>query len=127
MAGFKGGFGGGNMQAMMKQAQMMQQKLADAQKELEEMEIEGESGGGMVKVVCNGKKVISSISIDPKAVDPDDVEMLQDLVMAAVNEALRKGEANREETMNKMAPINDAYLVADEEYEDKMGMFGGMI
>lgn len=56
MAGFKGGFGGGNMQAMMKQAQMMQQKLADAQKELEEMEIEGESGGGMVKVVCNGKK-----------------------------------------------------------------------
>lgn len=104
MAGFKGGFGGGNMQAMMKQAQMMQQKLADAQKELEEMEIEGESGGGMVKVVCNGKKVISSISIDPKAVDPDDVEMLEDLIVAA---------------------INDAYSVADEEYEDKMGMFGG--
>ena len=93
-------------QAMMKQAQMMQQKLADAQKELEEMEIEGESGGGMVKVVCNGKKVISSISIDPKAVDPDDVEMLEDLIVAA---------------------INDAYSVADEEYEDKMGMFGGMI
>ena len=106
MAGFKGGFGGGNMQAMMKQAQLMQQKLAAAQKELEEMEIEGESGGGMVKVVCNGKKVISSISIDPKAVDPDDVEMLEDLIVAA---------------------INDAYLVADEEYEDKMGMFGGMI
>lgn len=106
MAGFKGGFGGGNMQAMMKQAQMMQQKLADAQNELEEMEIEGESGGGMVKVVCNGKKVISSISIDPKAVDPDDVEMLEDLIVAA---------------------INDAYSVADEEYEDKMGMFGGMI
>ena len=106
MAGFKGGFGGGNMQAMLKQAHMMQQKLADAQKELEEMEIEGESGGGMVKVVCNGKKVISSISIDPKAVDPDDVEMLEDLIVAA---------------------INDAYSVADEEYEDKMGMFGGMI
>ena len=80
--------------------------LTDAQKELEEMEIEGESGGGMVKVVCNGKKVISSISIDPKAVDPDDVEMLEDLIVAA---------------------INDAYSVADEEYEDKMGMFGGMI
>ena len=106
MAGFKGGFGGGNMQAMMKQAQMMQQKLADAQKELEEMEIEGESGGGMVKVVCNGKKVISSISIDPKAVDPDDVEMLEDLIVAA---------------------INDAYSVADEEYEDKMGMFLSLI
>ena len=106
MAGLKGGFGGGNMQAMMKQAQMMQQKLADAQKELEEMEIEGESGGGMVKVVCNGKKVISKITIDPKAVDPDDVEMLEDLIVAA---------------------INDAYAVADEEYEEKMGMFGGMI
>ena len=106
--GSRGGFGMGgmNMQAMMKQAQMMQQKLADAQKELEEMEIEGEIGGGMVKVVCNGKKVISSISIDPKAVDPDDVEMLEDLIVAA---------------------INDAYSVADEEYDDKMGMFGGMI
>lgn len=92
MAGFKGGFGGGNMQAMMKQAQMMQQKLADAQKELEEMEIEGESGGGMVKVVCNGKKVISSISIDPKAVDPDDVEMLEDLVAAAFNAACDKAD-----------------------------------
>lgn len=106
MAGFKGGFGGGNMQAMMKQAQMMQQKLADAQKELDEMEIEGESGGGMVKVVCNGKKVISKIEINPQAVDADDVEMLEDLILAA---------------------INDAYAVADEEYQDKMGMFGGMI
>ena len=102
MAGFKGGFGGGNMQAMMKQAQMMQQKLADAQKELEEMEIEGESGGGMVKVVCNGKKVISSISIDPKAVDPDDVEMLQDLVMAAVNEALRNATETAEREMGRI-------------------------
>ena len=102
MAGFKGGFGGGNMQAMMKQAQMMQQKLADAQKELEEMEIEGESGGGMVKVVCNGKKVTSSISIDPKAVDPDDVEMLQDMVIAAVNSALKAAETSREESMAKV-------------------------
>ena len=102
MAGFKGGFGGGNMQAMMKQAQMMQQKLADAQKELEEMEIEGESGGGMVKVVCNGKKVISSISIDPKAVDPDDVEMLEDMVMAAVNEALRSAAETVEREMGKL-------------------------
>lgn len=107
MAGYKGGFGGGNnMQAMMKQAQMMQQKLAEAQQELEEMEIEGESGSGMVKVICNGKKVISQITIDPKAVDPDDVEMLEDLIIAA---------------------INDAYAVADEEYQEKMGMFGGMI
>ena len=102
MAGFKGGFGGGNMQAMMKQAQMMQQKLADAQKELEEMEIEGESGGGMVKVVCNGKKVISSISIDPKAVDPDDVEMLQDMVIAAVNEAMRAADAEAANNMSRL-------------------------
>ena len=102
MAGFKGGFGGGNMQAMMKQAQMMQQKLADAQKELEEMEIEGESGGGMVKVVCNGKKVISSISIDPKAVDPDDVEMLEDLVLAALNDAMEKADSMSQELMGPL-------------------------
>ena len=80
--------------------------MTEAQENLDAAEYEAASGGGMVKVVCNGKKVISSISIDPKAVDPDDVEMLEDLIVAA---------------------INDAYLVADEEYEDKMGMFGGMI
>ena len=68
MAGFKGGFGGGNMQAMMKHAQMMQQKLADAQKELEEMEIEGESGGGMVKVTVNGEMELVNLTIDPDAV-----------------------------------------------------------
>ena len=102
MAGFKGGFGGGNMQAMMKQAQMMQQKLADAQKELEEMEIEGESGGGMVKVVCNGKKVISSISIDPKAVDPDDVEMLEDLITTAFNEASKKADEMVQKGMSEV-------------------------
>lgn len=110
MAGYKGGFGGGNnMQAMLRQAQQMQQKLKEAQEELEEMEIEGSSGSGMVKVVVNGKKVISSVSIDPKAVDPDDVEMLEDLILAA---------------------INDAYAQADEEYEELMGPFnalGGMI
>lgn len=70
MAGFKGGFGGGNMQAMMKQAQMMQQKLADAQKELEEMEIEGESGGGMVKVVCNGKRLFPQSLSTPRRLIP---------------------------------------------------------
>ena len=85
------------MQAMLRQAQQMQQKLKEAQEELEEMEIEGSSGSGMVKVVVNGKKVISSVSIDPKAVDPDDVEMLEDLILAA---------------------INDAYAQADEEYEE---------
>ena len=88
------GFGGGaNMQQLMRQAQKMQQAMTEAQ-----------SGGGVVSVKVNGKRELLSLTIDPKVVDPDDVEMLQDLVMAAVNEALRKGEANREETMNKMAP-----------------------
>ena len=108
MAGFKG-YGGGNMQAMLRQAQQMQQKLKEAQDELEELELEGTAGSGMVKVVVNGKKIISSVTIDPKAVDPDDVEMLEDLVMAAVN---------------------DAYSQADEEYERLMGPFqtlGGML
>ena len=95
-----------NMNDLLRQAQVMQNKVLKLQQEMAEKTVETSAGGGMVKVVCNGKKVISSISIDPKAVDPDDVEMLEDLIVAA---------------------INDAYLVADEEYEDKMGMFGGMI
>ena len=95
------GFGGGaNMQQLMRQAQKMQQAMTDAQEKLDAQE----SGGGVVSVKVNGKRELLSLTIDPKVVDPDDVEMLQDLVMAAVNEALRKGEANREETMNKMAP-----------------------
>ena len=85
MAGYKGGFGGfggGNqMQQLMKQAQKMQEQMAKAQEELEEAEIEGVSGGGAVKVVVNGKKVVSSISIDPAAVDTDDIEMLEDLII----------------------------------------------
>lgn len=107
MAGFKGGFGGfgGNaqMQQLMKQAQKMQEDLAKAQEELENAEIEGESGGGLVKVVVNGKKVVSSITISPNAVDPDDMEMLEDLIIAA---------------------LNSAYDAADELYQRKMGKFG---
>ena len=105
------GFGGGaNMQQLMRQAQKMQQAMTDAQEKLDAQEYEAQSGGGVVSVKGNGKRTatgemtITDITIDPAAVDPEDVEMLQDLVMAAVNEALRKGEANREETMNKMAP-----------------------
>ena len=99
------GFGGGaNMQQLMRQAQKMQQAMTDAQEKLDAQEYEAQSGGGVVSVKVNGKRELLSLTIDPKVVDPDDVEMLQDLVMAAVNEALRKGEANREETMNKMAP-----------------------
>ena len=107
MAGFKGGFGGfgGNaqMQQLMRQAQKMQEEMPKAQEELENAEIEGESGGGLVKVVVNGKKIVSSITISPNAVDPDDMEMLEDLIIAA---------------------LNSAYEEADELYQEKMGKFG---
>lgn len=87
----RGGFpgGGGNMGAMMKQAQKMQAELARAQEEIKDMTFEATAGGGMVKVVANGDMTVDSIIIDPEAVDPEDVEMLQDMVAAAVNEALR--------------------------------------
>ena len=99
-----GGFGGGNMQQLMRQAQKMQQQMTEAQEKLDAMEYEATSGGGMVSVKVSGKRELLSLTIDPQVVDPEDVEMLQDLVMAAVNEALRKGEEARETTMNKMAP-----------------------
>ena len=87
----RGGFpgGGGNMGAMMKQAQKMQAELARALEEIKDMTFEATAGGGMVKVVANGDMTVDSIVIDPEAVDPEDVEMLQDMVAAAVNEALR--------------------------------------
>lgn len=87
--GFPGGMGGGNMNAMLKQAQKMQAELARAQEEIKELTFTGTSGGGMVKVVALGDQTIESVEIDPAAVDPEDVEMLQDMVCAAVNEALR--------------------------------------
>lgn len=100
-----GGFGsGGNMQQLMRQAQKMQEDLVKAQEELDLMEYEATSGGGMVQCKVNGKREIVSLTIKPEAVDPDDVEMLQDLVTAAVNEALRKGEDNREKTLGALAP-----------------------
>lgn len=86
--GFPGG-GMGNMGAMMKQAQKMQLELARAQEEIKDMTFEGSAGGGMVTATAKGDMTITSIVIDPEAVDPDDVEMLQDMVTAAVNEALR--------------------------------------
>lgn len=97
-------FGGGNMQQLMKQAQKMQQQMAEAQEQLDAATYEAASGGGMVKVTVSGKREIVSLTIDPQVVDPEDVDMLQDLVTAAVNEALRKGEEVREATMNRMAP-----------------------
>ena len=100
-----GGFGGGaNMQQLMRQAQKMQQQMQEAEEKLEAAEYEAASGGGMVQVKVSGKREILSLTIDPQVVDPEDVEMLQDLILAAVNEALRKGEENRETVMGRMAP-----------------------
>ncbi|MGM0461925.1 MAG: YbaB/EbfC family nucleoid-associated protein [Fibrobacterota bacterium] len=80
------------MNKMMKKAQKMQSQMMKAQEELAEKEIEGTAGGGMVKVVLNGSQEMKSIQIDPEAVDPDDVEMLEDLVLAAYAEAGRKAK-----------------------------------
>ena len=98
-----GGFSGGVNMNMIKQAQKMQQDMLKMQEELEQQNYEA-SAGGVVKAVVSGKGEVVSIAIEPEAVDPEDVEMLQDMVMAAINEALRKGEEARETTMNRMAP-----------------------
>ncbi len=104
--GFGGGFGGGNqMQNLMRQAQKMQEEMQKAQAELEELEVEGTSGGGLVKVTMTAKKVVTAITINPDAVDMDDITMLEDLIVAA---------------------LNDGYSKADDIYEDKMGAFGGL-
>ena len=94
-----GGFGGGNMQSLMKQAQQMQQKLQEAQQQLEELEITGSSSGGLVEVTVNGKKSVLSVRIKPEACDPDDVEMLEDLILAAVNDAYAKAQAEEDKLM----------------------------
>ena len=100
-----GGFGGGaNMQQLMRQAQKMQEKMTQAQEELDAREYEASAGGGMVTCKVSGKRELLSLTIKPEAVDPDDVEMLQDMILAAVNEALRTGEKTREEVMGSMAP-----------------------
>jgi nucleoid-associated protein EbfC len=93
---------GGNMGGMMKQVQKMQKDMAKLQGELEEKEVEVTAGGGAVKVVANGKKELVAIEIDKDVVDPDDVEMLQDLVLAATNEALRKAEKMVSDEMQKI-------------------------
>lgn len=101
----KGKFGGmGNMQQLMRQAQKMQEQLQKTQEDLDEKEYEAQSGGGMVTCKVSGKRELLSLTIKPEAVDPEDVDMLQDLVIAAVNEALRLGEAAREQAMSAMAP-----------------------
>lgn len=98
----KGTMGGNNFNNLMKQAQKMQTEMQRAQKELEEKRFEGQAGGGAVKIELNGKKEMLSVTIEPGAADPDDVEMLQDLIMAAYNQAAEK---INEETQDKMGGI----------------------
>ena len=109
MGGYRGGFGGfggGNqMQNLMKQAQKMQEEMQKAQAELEETEVEGSAGSGLVKVTMTAKKVVTAIEIKTEAIDPEDKEMLEDLIVAA---------------------LNDGYKKADEVYAQKMGAFGGL-
>ena len=102
--GFGGGMGGGNMQQLMRQAQKLQEQMAKTQEELDTHEYSAQAGGGMVTVVVTGKRELKSIDIKPECVDPEDVEMLQDMILAAVNEALRNGEQAREAEMGKLSP-----------------------
>ena len=99
--GFQG-MPGGNMQALARQAQKMQQKMLEMQEELEAREYEASAGGGVVTAKVNGKKELLALSIKPEAVDPDDVEMLEDTVMAAINEALRNATETTEKEMSKL-------------------------
>ena len=92
--GFRGMPGGMNQAAMMKQAQKMQQDMLRMQEEMENKTYSATAGGGMVTAVVNGKHELKELQINPEAVDPDDVEMLQDMVIAAVNEAMRAADAD---------------------------------
>ena len=94
--------GGGNMQQLARQAQKLQQQMAKKQEEIEAREFEAAAGGGMATAKVNGKKELISLTIKPEAVDPDDVEMLQDLVVAAVNEALRAAGDAMEQELGRM-------------------------
>ena len=91
-----------NMQQMMRQAQKMQKELQKAQQEIAEMTFEGTAGGGMVTAVARGDKSIESLTINPDVVDPEDVEMLQDLILSAVNEAVRLANETMEKEMSKV-------------------------
>ncbi|UOQ44700.1 YbaB/EbfC family nucleoid-associated protein [Halobacillus salinarum] len=93
--------GGGNMNNMMKQMQKMQKKMMKAQEELHEMTFESTAGGGMIKVVANGKKEITDIEIAEEVVDPDDVEMLQDLILTATNDVIKQVEDKTNDTMGQ--------------------------
>lgn len=103
----RGGFPGGmampgNMNNLMKQAQRMQRQMEEGQKELEAKEFSAKAGGGAVEVVVTGKKEVLKVTLSEEAVDPDDIETLQDMIVAATNEALRQAEEANNELMGKM-------------------------
>ena len=101
--GFQGMPGGGmNMQQLMKQAQKMQKQMAEMQEELVNKTLEVSAGGGAIKVTINGEKQLTDLMISPDVVDPDDVEMLQDLVISAVNEAIRQMDESTSSQMSKI-------------------------
>ena len=106
MAYYGGGFGGGmNMNALMQQAKKMQEQMLKAQEELDNAEVVGKAGGEMVVVKMNGKKEIKSIKLDKTAVDPDDIEMLEDLIVVAINDATAKAEELSKEKMGPMGGL----------------------
>ncbi|MBP3655259.1 MAG: YbaB/EbfC family nucleoid-associated protein [Clostridia bacterium] len=96
------GIPGGNMQQLMRQAQKMQQQMLQLQEDLDKREYEGTAGGGAVSCKVSGKRQLIELNIDQDAVDPEEVEMLQDMILAAVNDALKKGEETREREMAKI-------------------------
>ena len=101
--GFPGGMGmPGNMNNLMKQAQKMQRQMEEGQKELEAKEFTAKAGGGAVEVTVSGKKEVLKVQLSEEVVDPEDIEMLQDLIMAATNEALRMADEANNELMGKM-------------------------
>ena len=100
--GFRGMPGGMNQAAMMKQAQKMQQEMLRMQEEMENKTYSATTGGGMVTATVNGKHEVLDLKINPEAVDPDDVDMLQDMVIAAVNEAMRAADAESAQNMSRL-------------------------
>mgnify|MGYP000408589053 CR=1 FL=1 len=100
--GFRGGVPGGNMQALMHQAQKMQQQMLEMTEALDAKEYTGTAGGGAVTCVVNGKRELVSLKIDKGVIDPEDSEMLEDIVIAAVNDALKQGEETRENAMSTL-------------------------
>ncbi|MBE5765814.1 MAG: YbaB/EbfC family nucleoid-associated protein [Clostridiales bacterium] len=96
------GMGGGNMQQLARQAAKLQQQIQNAQEELAQREYEAAAGGGVVTARVNGKHELVALNIKPEAVDPDDVEMLTDLIVAAVNTAMKQAEEDSEKTMGKL-------------------------